>query len=321
MKLSSRYIKLCAVVLLCLSIVGFSGILVTTVTHAASSSPHNYSNGTPPPSTTSWYKTTLGSATTQNEGCTAAKGATGLIILDYGEPYYSSGSYGTLLTSVNTFASDASIQANVTDFLRGANSCSLTGTNLKIAVGTSNDNSEGLSTSQLSAAGQAWANIVNASINYIHANSHITVYAADDIEVDYSTYAEAKAFIDGYHAGTTALLANYGDDPDGANGDGSSHSWTAQQMWYVTSGAPNEVAIPEIYYSANATEWAQLSAWACNNIGRPVDILGTMAQNGYEGSLSPDGAWQTMYNTLTQSSNSCVSGSYNHLYYSTNILS
>lgn len=311
--------KLFAALLLCF--VGLSGVLLATPVHATSSGARNYANGTLPPSTTSWYKTTLGSTTAQNEGCTAAQGSTGLVILDYGEPYYSNGSYGTLLTSVNTFASDAAIQANVIDFLRGANSCSLVGTNLKLTLGTSNNNSEGLSITQLNVAGQTWANIVNAAINYIHLNTHITVYVADDIEVAYSTYAEAKAFLDGYHAVTTALLADYGDDPDGASGDGSSHSWTAQQMWYVTSGAPNEVALPEIYYSANAIEWAQLSAWACNNIGRPVDIFGTMAQNGYQGSLSPNQAWQVTYNTLTQSANSCVQNSYNHLYYSTNIVS
>ncbi|GCE30935.1 hypothetical protein KDA_64190 [Dictyobacter alpinus] len=306
------FIILTAVLMLSVFGGGIHAIFFPGPAHAAT---------TPPAYTTSYYKTTLNSTTMQNEGCTAAHGNPGLVVLDYGEQYFSGGSYGALLISANTFASDSSIQSNVIDFLRGANSCSIQSTQLKVAVGTSNYNSQHLTTAQLSAAGKAWAGIVNATNDYIHLNQRIQVYGADDIELGYSTYQEAKSFVDGFTTSTSATLVDYGDDPAGASGDGSAGNWTPAQVWYVSSGAPHTAALPEIYYSGNTPEWQALSAWACTNKGSALNIIGTMAQNGYQSSYMPAESWQSLYTALSNSSNSCVRASASKLLYSTNIVS
>ncbi len=280
---------------------------------------------TAPRATTSWYKTTLDSTTAQQEGCTAA-GTPGLVVLDYGQPYYSGGTFGARLTGTSTFVSDARIQTNVIAFLNGAKNCASASTNLKIAVGTSNclngQSGSGcnnpLSTAQIRAAGRAWADIVNAAQARVGTDRRFAIYGANDIEIEWSTFASAKAFSDGFSSRTSALLVNYGDASDGANGNGSAYSWTAEQLWQIGSTG-NNVSLPEIYYSANAREWRQLSEWSCNNKRSAWKIIGTMAENGEAGSLSPDASWKAMHDALAQSSNSCASASRNQLHYLTSI--
>ncbi len=283
------------------------------------------SDGTPPSATTSWYKSTLDATTSNSEGCQAAQSPSGLVVLDYGQSAFESGLYGTKLFSADAqFVSDNQIQANVNAFLDGANRCTTAATSLHVAIGTSNyHQGTGALNSEASfqAAGLAWALLVNATASHIQGNTHITVEGADDIEIGYSNFSLAKAFVSGYDQGTSHRIVDYGDDPSGTSSvdPDPANGWTAASLWYITSGAPNHVVIPEIYLPAQAIEWTNLTAWACQNKGRAISFYGTMADGPFGGHFTADDSWKQLHRTLTQSPNSCVQNAIKSLTYSTNI--
>jgi hypothetical protein len=336
---TSRRIQLAVVLLLGLVI---SGFLFPRTTHAASltsARPTDFSDGTPPPYTVSWYKTTTSTDTAYTQGCTAAQQSINnnhaglLTIYALGEPVYRNGEYGTKFVNVsNVYASDTQITQIAKAFVDGAGHCDDGYAKVRFGIGTSNYAGALSSTSDWYNAGKAWGNMVNTVADYAaqqYPNSTISVYGADDIEVDvadnWATFAQTKQFVDGFNAAqanrsTKALFINFGDDPNGTGTDGG--DWNANAVWYVSTGAGyNVVALPEIYFKANAAEWVALDQWSCNQKGSALNIFGTMTQNGFDGSYSnPGSAWQEMYNELSASSNSCVNKS-NHLYYSTDIRS
>src|SRR5579864_7573393 len=92
---------------------------------------------TAPAYTTSLYESTTYYGTLQNQGCNAARGPSGVVVLDFGEPDYSGGTYGTYDFGGH-FDSDNAIYHAVANFAYGAWNCRVSTTNLAVAIGTSN---------------------------------------------------------------------------------------------------------------------------------------------------------------------------------------
>ncbi len=269
-----------------------------------------------PAYTTSYYESTTAYTTLQNQGCTAARGPAGIVVLDFGEPAYSGGVYGTNDFGGH-FDSDDAIFHAAANFIYGAWNCRTSSTNIAVAVGTSNYGGwmGGYSSSSWYAAGQAWGQMVNNAQNYSVSNGYnnlIGVYGADDIEVEWANFTLTSNFVNGYNAASTRLFFDYGDDSGGT----SPSPWTAYDVWYVAWGAADSYPLPEIYYNADAVyDWEPLNVWACNNEGGPMYFKGVMSE--YPTGNTPSQAWYDMYNAL--GTNSCTAQTQSALIFSTNI--
>lgn len=307
--------------LIVLGIISVSGLVMPGTTFAASKHP-NPDTITPPKHTISIYEQTVSASTLQQQGCKAAVGPKGLVVLDFGEPAYNNGTYGVGLFPNGTFASDDDVLHAAANFVFGAWSCRTKNTSITMAIGTSNYNGQlGSNTSQWSSAGMDWGLMVNSVQSYIvnnGYNSQFTAWGADDIEVapsnGWATYNETVSFVNSYNNNSPQTFVDYGDDPGGVNPS----PWTAQELWYVASGATDDVALPEIYYNADATsDWEPLDQWACANEGGAMKIIGTMSEYPYGNSNRPGIAFKDMYNAMGASS--CTANARSQLLYSTNI--
>lgn len=265
-----------------------------------------------PSYTSSYYESTTSPGTLQSQGCSAARGPSGVVVLDFGEPDYASGSYGTYDFGGH-FDSDNTIFHAVANFIYGAWNCHNQYTNIAVAIGTSNYyGALSGSSSVWYAAGQAWGNVVNQDENYSvsnHYNNQIGAFGADDIETEWANYSLSSNFVNGYNSASSRVFFDYGDDTPGY--------WSNAQVWYVAWGARANVPLPEIYYNADATQdWEPLSVWACSNEGGAIGFKGTMAEYPYGGN-TPDQAWTDMYNA--EGTNSCTASARGQLIFSTNI--
>jgi hypothetical protein len=76
--------------------------------------------------------------------------------------------------------------------------------------------------------------------------------------------------------------------------------WSARQMWYVAGGLRHTKALPEIYNSAMAQEWADLARIARGRYHRAVRFAGVMTQGtpSCDCGLRPPAAHQALVNAL-----------------------
>ncbi len=262
-----------------------------------------------PSNTTSYYESTTYYGTLQNQGCTAARGPSGVVVLDFGEPDYSGGTYGTVDFG-NHFDSDNAIYHAVANFAYGAWNCRVSTTNLAVAIGTSNY--PGGYVPSWNSAGSAWAGLVNEEQSYIASVGYqniIGAYGADDIETEWASYSASSSFVSGYNASSSRIFFDYGDDTPGY--------WSNSQVYYVAYGAAANWPLPEIYYNADATQdWAPLAAWSCTNgSSGTMHFKGTMSE--YPTGNTPSAAFNDLYNAL--GAYSCLVNTRGTMIFSTNI--
>jgi len=264
---------------------------------------------TAPSYTISLYENTTNSTTMYNQGCSAAKGPAGLIVMDWGQPVtISSGVYGTYDFG-GADVSDTSILHAAANFALGVWDCRTSSTNLAVAIGNSN---YGSSVSNWYAAGQAWGNMVNSVQSFIANNGYSNVvgaYGAGDLETEWNSFTNTSNMVNGYNNTSSRLYFDFGDDTPGY--------WSDYDVWYVAWGASASVPLPEIYYTADATyDWEPLDVWACNNEGGTMGFKGTMSENA-SGTDSPSQSFDDMYNAL--GSNSCTAGGRGSMIFETQI--
>lgn len=244
----------------------------------------------PPPASTSRYMATVSTTTLSNEGCSQAK-QSGVIILDFGEPWARNGSYGSLLFDANnTFVTTAQIQSAVEAWLSGYWTCGSTAT-MHLGVGTSNYGPDVTAT-----LGQKWAQMINNINSWIASSGYSArevANGADDIEPSWSSPTAARSWTDGYtngangQAGTTWNYYNYGSC-DGCASKYTpgppSNGWAEEDIWYVTSGNKDAQGAPEIYYNVPpcadtmASQWEYVSQYGYAYHGSPVRFQTDMTQ-------------------------------------------
>src|SRR5947209_4399378 len=129
-----------------------------------------------PGNTISLYESTTNAVTMYNQGCRAAHGAPGLIILDWGQPVYlGNNTYGTYDFGGHDDSVTAILHA-VANFAQGVWYCRTSSTDIAIGIGESNyysDYSMPLTTAAWYAQGQQWGMMVNSLqsfLNYNHYN-------------------------------------------------------------------------------------------------------------------------------------------------------
>jgi hypothetical protein len=251
------------------------------------------------PTPTSLYEATTNASTLYAQGCSAAHGPAGLLILDWGQPVYMGyGQYGTYDFGGHD-DSDTAILHAVANFAQGVWYCRTPSTNIALAIGQSNyysGNALPLTTGAWYADGVQWGQMVNAVQSFV-ANNHynvIGIYGAGDLEMGWENFTLTSSMVNGYNNVSSRIYFDFGDDAPGY--------WTNYQTWYVAYGARDNLPIPEIYFDADATyDWQELNQWACAQMGGPMYIRGVMAT--FIGN-TPAQAWATMYRATA--SNSCT---------------
>ncbi|HKU68368.1 MAG TPA: hypothetical protein VJP85_11385 [Candidatus Baltobacteraceae bacterium] len=268
-----------------------------------------------PAATTSRYMATTNRTTLYNEGCSMGTAAlSGIVILDFGEPYYSGGE-GTW-TYGNAFASDSDIVNAAEGFLDGFWNCSPSAPQLRLAIGTSNYGGH-----TGNSAGQAWGNAVNSLNSYISTKGYGSqefARGAIDAEPGWDTeFTRTSSWIDGYNATTSKPLYDYGsaDDCPYSGFSGNCDGWGQHGLWYVSWGNTDGYPVPEIYQWSMADQWYTESVYSSTSEanGR-LGFLGTMTQYAACGcgssTYTPAQGFDTLQNLLNGDSRTSTNMSY-----------
>ena len=232
----------------------------------------------PTRATISLYERTTSPRLFRRQGCSAAqRGATGVVILDFGKPSYNGHTYGTILFS-GAFAGNKKITRAMLGYARGYAACLPRGSSERIALarGTSNYHP---SVPSVYKAGRKWARetlMLQRALNAGSLDAHVTAAAADDVEPAWDpSFWRTRDFYRGYADSRVGhALYNYGS----LDGGIVSGVWNAHQAFYVTGGMRYARAIPEIYNQTMAREWAALAQVAQHRYHRSVKFAGVMTE-------------------------------------------
>jgi len=251
------------------------------------------------PMTTSLYEATTDAHTMYMQGCRAAHGAEGIVILDWGQPVYlGNGQYGTYDFGGHDDADTDILHASA-NFVLGVWACRTPITNIALALGESNyysGNALPLTSAAWYADGQQWGQLVNNLNSFVVSNHYnvLGIYGAGDLETGWQTFALTSSLVNGYNNTSSLTYFDFGDDAPGY--------WTNYQTWYIAYGAHNSLPLPEIYYNADAIyDWQALNIWACTYMGGPMYIRGVMSTTIGN---TPAQAWTAMYQA--SASNACT---------------
>ena len=228
--------------------------------------------------TISLYERSLRPGVFRQQGCSAAqRGATGVVILDFGKPSFNGRTYGTILFS-GAFAGNREITHAMGAYATGYVRCLPKGSmdHIELARGTSNYHP---SVPSVYEAGRNWASeVMNLQRNLRAASfdAHVTAAAADDVEPAWDpSFWRTRDFYRGYADSRVGhALYNYGS----LDGGIVSGVWNAHQAFYVTGGMRYARAIPEIYNQTMAQEWAALAQVAKKRYHRAVKFAGVMTE-------------------------------------------
>jgi hypothetical protein len=227
--------------------------------------------------TLSIYEQTVKPRFLTAQGCNAARRhESGVVVLDFGKPAYEHGGYGSVLFS-GRFAPNHKITAAMLHYARGYVGCLPKGStaSIELARGTSNYHP---AVPSAYAAGVRWARETNKLGRELHRHwlgAHVEAAAANDAEPAWDpSFRKTRQFFHGFRAAVHGhTLFDYGS-LDGGVGE----VWSARQAWYVAGGLPNTKALPEIYNSAMAQQWAELARIARGRYHRAVRFAGVMTQ-------------------------------------------
>jgi hypothetical protein len=211
------------------------------------------------------------------QGCSAARRhETGIVILDFGKPAAKHHGYGTILFS-GRYADNHHITVAMVGYARGYVRCLPKGSTaaIELARGTSNYHP---AVPSAYSAGVRWARATNKLgriLSHEGLDEHVSSAAADDAEPAWDPgFHKTRGFFHGFRAATRGhTLYDYGSLDGGVGA-----VWSARQAWYVAGGIRHTKALPEIYNSAMAQQWAELARIASTKYHRGVEFAGVMTQ-------------------------------------------
>jgi hypothetical protein len=211
------------------------------------------------------------------QGCAAARRhENGIVVLDFGKPAFKHGDYGTILFS-GRFAPNYRITAAMLGYAKGYVRCLSQGStaSIDLARGTSNYHPD---VPSAYATGVHWAretNKLGRRLGRKGLASHVTSAAADDAEPAWDrSFHKTRDFFHGFRMAVHGhTLYDYGSLDGGVGA-----VWGPRQAWFVAGGLRHTKALPEIYNSAMAREWAELARIAHSRYHRGVHFAGVMTQ-------------------------------------------
>jgi hypothetical protein len=239
-----------------------------------------------------------------NQGHAQAKYKTsGTVVLDFGGQN-SSGSGTLMINSVSI--SNSQIAAVAEAFSAGFKSCIGSSTTiLHLGIGTNNSYHD-----VGTAGGKTWGKLVASIQNYNKSKKYypqVLMYGADDIEPSWSSASAAIAWVNGFASVPGYDYFDYGS-ADGcpetsSNNGGCNNGWNQYDVWYVSGGAKPARATPEIYYEANAEQWAMISLYAAQHRGGKMNIWGPWDEYDFDHStFTSAGAWNAMWSAVNSHS-------------------
>ncbi len=263
---------------------------------------------TMPPTDWSYYISTSDTVAAYNLGCNQgnADRTHGNInseaVLDFGGQ--NSANTGSIRISDGVTMTYATIEAVAENFARGYWVCTGstdTRSTLFLELGTNNSaywvNSTG---------GAAWANAVNVVKSYVAAHlGQVVVQGANDIEPSWDTYGDTLNWVTGYGTHTSQLYLNYGSAdgcPTASHTNGScNNGWNQYDVWYVSYGYAPAITAPEIYYYANANQWAQISQYGGAYQHNAASYIAPWDEYDLDHStFTPQGAWNALTTAMGQ---------------------
>ena len=266
--------------LLAAAIVGAS--LVTAISMAQSAT------AAVPLMSTSYYVRTITGpfvdSSSAGEGCADATSDSTFVLLDIGAQL--NDGTGVALTVVNTRVAWAALRTAINGYTASFASCH-TGPTATIAVGTNNEGS--FTAFSATNRGTGWADHV---INRLAPHLGLTLVGANDIEANFaSSEAQAEAWETAYLKKATGVLIFNGAASGCPTTPGvtkhrcspvrdDNHivkTWTQAQYYRLAHAlSPTRIrALPQIYRSGQATQWANIDATGTKNI----PFVGALTEN------------------------------------------
>ncbi|MEO9139774.1 MAG: hypothetical protein ABI345_11985 [Jatrophihabitans sp.] len=230
--------------------------------------------------------------------CADAQAGSKLVLLDIGAQ--ANDKSGVVLTVTDTKVSYADLVTAVQGYLNGFAACKTAPAT--IAVGTNND-AQDWTGYPAAARGADWANKV---VDALNAPANITIAGAADIEAGFGTNKEsdAQGWETAYLKNTPAGLI-YNGSADGCStvygtvGAVCNNGWTQAQYYQLTHNGTRIRALPQIYYTAQATQWANIDATG----GKGMTFAGSLTQFGVacgaDCAMSPSAGWAALYHALS----------------------
>jgi hypothetical protein len=232
----------------------------------------------PPRSTSHYVRTITGplvDSSSAGEGCADATSGSTFVLLDIGAQL--NDGTGVALTVVNTRVAWAALRTAINGYTASFASCH-TGPTATIAVGTNNEGS--FTAFSATNRGTGWADHV---INRLAPQPGLTLVGANDIEANFaSSEAQAEAWETAYLKKATGVLIFNGAASGCPTTPGvTKHScspvrddnhivktWTQAQYYRLAHAlSPTRIrALPQIYRSGQATQWANIDATGTKNI-------------------------------------------------------
>jgi hypothetical protein len=246
----------------------------------------------------SLYERNATPARLARQGCSAAlRGESGVVVLDFGKPSHAGHFYGTIDFS-DRFLSNHEITMGMLGWARGYVRCLPRHSLLVVTLARGTSNYRPFVPSA-KIAGQRWAGAVLALERKLRRNGlarHVKSAAADDAEPAWDRhFHQTRLFIGGFQKWSYGrTLYDYGSLDGGVGA-----IWSARQMMYVTG---HTAVLPEIYYSSQARQWAQLASIAHRWFHTRVHFAGVMTQGspscdcGYR----PNAAHQALVRALAR---------------------
>lgn len=246
------------------------------------------------------------------------EGERGVVVLLFGKPAYNeeTQSYGTILLSRRIFTSTVDISRSAELWMDGFWRCTLpNGPKITLAIGTSNFD---LTPDLAPGHAQAWAAMVHDVADYItykHYDKQISVAAASNIELQWSTPEAARSWVDNYTEVALHRLYIVGDcsgcpyanHPDRL----PDNNWTQEDIWHISWGAVRSYPIPEIYNpdGTSASQWQFIARWGVDNKQHLMLFSGAITQlqacidrgDACDGMNNPpEQAWKQFWDALNR---------------------
>lgn len=258
-----------------------------------------------PPTDASFYMSSTDPVAAFNLGCnqgradaTASPVANSEVILDFG------GQVNTASTKLvnGQVVTNAQIVAAVESFGIAYFTCTGTDTTSFVTLGIGTNNSLDVSYAE----GQVWANVVAAVKQDLQDggfNSQVAAVGANDIEPGFGGAAAAISWAQGY-ASVGSFYLNYGsaDGCPQASSDNSilcNNGWHQSDIWYVSWGSPPAESTPEIYFPAQARQWAMISLYGAQSQGGAVIMQGPLDEFPLDNAtLTADQSWTALWTDL-----------------------
>lgn len=277
------------------------------------------------PGNVTWsrYVTTMSMYTM---GCNQGKSSDSLgqhhqmAILSFGDPGWQTyGTWGAWDSYVGGFQTNTAIENAVKTYMQGFYNCTVYNSKsfLTVAPGVTNAGS-GINSSAANALGTAWGNMVKDLNSWIVSNGmqyQLTAFGAIDAEPGYGAPSYAQAWANGF---MTSNLNYY--DYGSADGcppyGGCNNGWTQASEYAMAWGNRTAIGVPQIYNSAQAQQWAAISAWG-NAHTSSGPILWASALSQYQACIDHHDPCSGTDNTPLQSWQQLTADSGTAPYYAT----